>query len=501
VAVNENFKKMRRVPLVEVDSFNQPLIPADKPKGKRSKRTEKKFSLTDVQSVKIIGDPIGGPNRDRRDGDGDGMYSPYDGAPDKTPVPPDMLDDEILKSSSLQKSEFDEDFDDADFINYRPLLRSALDTDLENLDDEALNQFLNESGMKEELYELLYDLSYKRMAHPLGRRAIMDEGGRLRNGSSINDPTAREQAKLLMARIWSGAAYALSEQKKEKLKRRAATMPGITTYEDKKGRIRDMVAERSAKIWSTSNGPEESLEKLKKMKPGSIQDLPLISGSNTRYVGDRDILPEGNVTWEFDVMSGAATMDVGEESDLPGLWYDEDAEEATIIALEDYLQELIDRRKSSALSDDEKEELTKKIEAFSTAISTYDSVFDNGTPDEKRQARQLLENALKRWGGPQDPDGNPRELILRWAGDEVSLDADPDYYMQAGGGDIGKNTVSGGRFEVISVGPDPSDKSKLLIRMKQTHVFDPRNPVAAVDVGDLDDLRPDDPPTNRVLLG
>jgi hypothetical protein len=237
------------------------------------------------------------------------------------------------------------------------------------------------------------------------------------------------------------------------------------------------------------------------MKPGSIQDLPLISGSNTRYVGDRDILPEGNVTWEFDVMSGAATMDVGEESDLPGLWYDEDAEEATIIALEDYLQELIDRRKSSALSDDEKEELTKKIEAFSTAISTYDSVFDNGTPDEKRQARQLLENALKRWGGPQDPDGNPRELILRWAGDEVSLDADPDYYMQAGGGDIGKNTVSGGRFEVISVGPDPSDKSKLLIRMKQTHVFDPRNPVAAVDVGDLDDLRPDDPPTNRVLLG
>lgn len=372
---------------------------------------------------KALGVPIGAGDDEPHDGDGDGNYTAVPGGEDNVPMPPDT---DLVEWDEIEK-----------IIDWDVFPRRGLyDDEMEFLDQNAESswRFWNSC------------------------RAIRKAAYRLAGLSpDVRDPNIERSDG------YFGSGFEVAEDDEEYTEYARYYM-GLLAMEAKRGR-------RKGKLYRAVDVTDDDREAFEQiMQPGNFVDIPLLATADRRSQGPNDFLRMYGTDYLIEIDEDAAREPL---SGGFGPFYTEADEDDTLSTIEFFIEDLKEELATEDFDDEEKENRKQFIESLRELLDQYEEARKK-TTDEREAAREALEFELADYelAGP-----------WRWAGEEVDMGSDSRRYYDAFEDDdkdeyseeLPRETITGGRFEVIEVVDDPEGRYGRIIRLRQIGVFDPQN--------------------------
>lgn len=211
--------------------------------------------------------------------------------------------------------------------------------------------------------------------------------------------------------------------------------------------------------------PSDPEDFMRAFEEGSIVDLPLLATSTARREGPNEFLTR----YGSDVLLEIQGPTVGLTGGPIVLLAEDHDEQVTIQALEDLAEQLQDALDFD-LDDDEaeieegREDFIKKLRSL---LEEYEDAREKGAQARVNKAREALREIAQDYGLTDQ---------YYFAGDEINDYNVADYWDRMD--DLGESgqreVITGGRFRVVKVEPDPDGVYKTRIILEHVGTFDPR---------------------------
>jgi hypothetical protein len=243
------------------------------------------------------------------------------------------------------------------------------------------------------------------------------------------------------------------------------------------------------------------------IRPGETVDIPLISTARNHDIGGKSAI-EGFGT---DVL---IEFEAGTVGYFAGGWaprYNDDDENQTLDLMNEILDEVWQFADSELtaeeIDDDDRgsyEFQKDLVEEVRQLLSEYQKIGRRDRDELEAKRKEILDrleemsivqSSYPGYGSPayQLSGGEP----VRWAGENINLETDADYYYEVDYDEENKSrtteVITGGRFEVVSVDRgtygEPVDKPFVSkVRLRQVGVFDPTFPGKLVNIGGASEI-------------
>lgn len=211
--------------------------------------------------------------------------------------------------------------------------------------------------------------------------------------------------------------------------------------------------------------PSDPEDFMRAFEEGSLVDLPLLATSTARREGPNEFLTR----YGSDVLLEIQGPTVGLTGGPIVLLAEDHDEQVTIQALEDLAEQLQDALDFD-LDDDEaeieegREDFIKKLRSL---LEEYEDAREKGAQARVNKAREALREIAQDYGLTDQ---------YYFAGDEINDYNVADYWDRMD--DLGESgqreVITGGRFRVVKVEPDPDGVYKTRIILEHVGTFDPR---------------------------
>lgn len=194
------------------------------------------------------------------------------------------------------------------------------------------------------------------------------------------------------------------------------------------------------------------------MQPGAEVDVPLLAFADRRGQGPNEFLSKFGNDALLQVEPGSVSVSAGHFDPL----YSEADELSTTDRIRENLEEYATWRTDDGEDDSDVQDVLQLLERYEKSRNTQ--------ADDREQLREELQQALGDFVEPDEP--------WRWAGDKIE-EEDNEYFYESVDNPEGNTEnvsfekIAGGRFEVVSIEPDPKGTYGTVVTLRQKGVFDP----------------------------